>query len=168
MCSCLSFCRMRREYCNPAAVRNNRFESRHFLTVRLVFLSATEKPSLPVVRPTSISRSRLFRLPRGSNQKHCRERKEGGGGGRGEGEREYNDACRTVRRTRFRRDCSAAFTFDLSALYLQQITRISPPVSLSTTRFHCTCTGSPVLLTWPHALLIAYPYFDYISINETV
>lgn len=74
MCSCLSFCRMRREYCNPAAVRNNRFESQHFLTVRLVFLSATEKPSLPVVRPTSISRSRLFRLPRGSNQKHRRER----------------------------------------------------------------------------------------------
>lgn len=47
-----------------------------------------------------------------------------------EGENGYNDACRTVRRTRFRRDCSAAFTFDLSALYLQQITRISPPFLL--------------------------------------
>lgn len=52
-----------------------------------------------------------------------------------EGENGYNDACRTVRCTWFR-DCSAAFTFDLSALYLQQITRISPPFLLYALPLH--------------------------------
>lgn len=77
-------------------------------------------------RPTSICRGRLRLLPRelqaGATLRAKRSRmveeKSGEGG--------YNDACRTVRRTRFRRDCSAAFTFDLPAFYPQRITRIPP------------------------------------------
>lgn len=117
-----------------------------------MFLSATRKPSLPVTRPTSISGGRLLRLPSDSNQERCRVR-EGG----------YNDACRTVRHTRFRRDCSAAFTFDLSALYLQRITRMYLP--LSATCCCCTCTDSLML---QHVCLIAYSRSAHIGANETV
>lgn len=66
---------------------------------------------------------------------------------------------------RFRRDCSAAFTFDLPALRLQRITRIS----LRDARLRRICTDKSCYRTWQHASLIhRIRTRGHVGVNEII